>query len=157
MLPSLAGTCYLVVMEGYMSYEGAYSLATTCPTAPPSPPATPQPPVCPLNYQAVPNLLLGRRLTSPLPLAVEVEAIPASCQEETTESEWVDVVFPTCRELGPTSRSCRGFSSTAAPSSPWYTCRVQVNGYDAVVGTPVEPTHPVCHITCLPISREANA
>ena len=111
------------------------------------------------NARMVDNLLSGRNLTAPLPLAVEIEATPSRCLEDTAPAPPASPApYPTCSVQPAGAKYCY-VSSTAAPSTPWNTCRVRVNGYDAVVGNPVEPTHPsggICAASITPDTLQVS-
>ena len=85
------------------------------------------------GWQLVDDLLLNEPIGTPLPLAVDIELTPSLCQRS-TKSDTFKTRFPQC--------SVAVDSSPCATPSVWDTCSVKINGYIAVEGVPVEPTHP---------------
>ncbi len=97
------------------------------------------------------DVLAGRAVSTPPPHAVEVEARPSSCQRETQTSS-VQGSFPDCN-VQLTSNPCK------TPSA-WNTCVIKRNGFEAISGTPVEPTHPsggLCAAALTPDTLEVTA
>ena len=86
------------------------------------------------GWQLKDDVLVGEPIGIPLPLAVDIDLTPSLCQRELKMTP----------ALGPYPDKCeyQAVSYPCKEPSAWDTCAVKINGFTAVEGVPVEPTHP---------------